>query len=199
MGSVTPAGAAVRVDHQRARIVKGKFRHSLVLRRGINHIEIIATAHGYQRAITRLPLRFVPTERLPGPSSPPNPGDPAFFARVQSACGTMTTRIQRLPRVTSASTFVSDAMAEQRLIKAFDSRLRAARPPADLTPVYEQFVAIELQVKSATQRVIDTLKSGHTTDAAHAEERVAAFDSQGVLIASQLGLTRCLTEPVPSA
>jgi Glucodextranase, domain B len=71
LGTITPASAVVRVSGKPVRVKRGAFEEPLVLRKGVTHIRIDASAKGFSNASMVVSVRYTPraSEPAAGPSS----------------------------------------------------------------------------------------------------------------------------------
>ena len=91
VGQVTPEGAVVRVNRQRAHVARGAFKQTFSLRRGVNHVHIVATARGYHPTSISVAVRFRPEAGQAASN--------AVFDSVNGACSRLASGIQELPRL----------------------------------------------------------------------------------------------------
>jgi hypothetical protein len=60
VGSLTPSSAVLLVSGRRVRVVRGAFDHAIVLRKGLTHIRIQATAKGFSPLSRVISVRYAP-------------------------------------------------------------------------------------------------------------------------------------------
>ncbi len=189
VGSVAPHGAKVRVDRRRAKVHKGSFKHGLTLHRGVNRIRVVATAHGYKRAITVIKLSYRPNNSGAALNS--------FLARANGACSKLVAGIGRLPQVTSAAALHQDVEAVLELDQTFLARLRTIHAPGNLAAPYKRSVD-KLQAAVDDFRVtIEKIQSGDAKAARAHYKQAARLSNAGSNGLNAIGIQECNAVVVP--
>jgi hypothetical protein len=189
LGSVTPAQALVRVNHARAKVVKGSFKHALRLHKGVNHIRIVASAQGYKGVTTVVKLRY----RSDNSGAALN----RFIAEGNQACSKLVAGIGRLPQINSAAALHQDVEAVLGLDQAFLARLRTIHAPGKLQAPFNKSIH---QLQSAVndfQLTIEEIQGGDARAAVDHYRRAAHLANSGSNGLNAIGIQQCNAVVVP--
>ena len=189
VGSVTPHGAKVQVNHARAKVVRGSFKHGLTLRRGVNHIRIVATAHGYKRVATMVKLSYGPDNSGAALNN--------FLAKSNGACSKLVAGVGRLPQVTSAAALHQDVESVLGLDQTFLAQLRAIHAPGKLAAPFRQSIDKLQAAVNDFQTTIEEIQAGDAKAALGHYKRAARLANSGSNELNAIGVQECNAVVVP--
>jgi hypothetical protein len=187
-GKVDPAGAAVTVAGKHPRVMDGVFRQPMALRRGLNHIELVASAAGYMSAREDLEVRS--SARSAGGSTPRR-AVPRDFARAASViCARSSTGLGAIRGIPGGPS-PRRAMLIRAHLLAMARQLGRLRPPPALKASFESYLRL-LRFQAALMPQLAADLKHHDMAAA---KRHINFDygvaSDADEIARSLGMVGC--------
>jgi hypothetical protein len=131
-------------------------------------------------------------------SAPLSQGD--FVSQANAVCKESNDKVAALPALPpnpDLKTVGNLAAQEIPIANEAYSRLRAITPPSNLQDKYNQFLASGKATIAAAGQLADAAKSGDTSQAKAAAQKLSVGNQQGDALAKSLGLDECAKNVSP--
>jgi hypothetical protein len=199
-GKVDPTSSAVSVAGRHTHVVDGVFRQPMVLRRGVNHIKLVAREAGYAPATLEITVRSAGHRGPPAPTgsllSSPRPNaarpvspattglaDSGFIRHADAICGSYKPPRRGEPRRTAEQT--------KTMFLALAQELRRLRPPPAERELFGDYLR-DLGVEAGQmERLARDFERHDVADAKRERNYDDILASAADEIATNLGLDRC--------
>lgn len=178
LGSVRPASASVLLDGRPVHVSGGAFRGRVVLRRGLNHVQIVATAKGYAAADERVAVRSEPVRESSDGAS-----GAAFRESVNELCNELIGDAGALV-FTTFQRFI--AFSER-----VDHEVDAVKPPPGQAGTWAAYLATSDSERGVFREVLRALRAHDLPRARALAADTLGMQRTDVSLARRMGLNNC--------